>query len=154
MPKPDNSLAEEMSRNVARSCNNEAWALIERDALSAEELATLITLAATARHHWYRVGTQGNKVHADLLCAWAMARAGASDPAVYLADQVVSHFDRNGADWERAFAHAALAAAFAAAGDRIGFEKHVDTAAKLAARLSGPDASYFEAAFRTLPKSL
>ena len=140
----------ELQKKIASKCNDSAWDLIEQPNLEPEKIAQLLTLSATARHHWHEVGTKKNVAHADLLFAWALARAGVSKAADHLARVAMSHFENSGATWERAFAHAAMAAACKAGGDLDGFECHRAKAEQLGAQLSGPDAKYFNAAFATL----
>ena len=140
----------DLQKQIASKCNDAAWDLIEQPNLEPTDIAQLLTLSATARHHWYEVGTTKNVAHADLLFAWALARAGVSKAADLLARVAMSHFEKNGATWERAFAHAAMAAACQVDGDTDGFKRHRAKAEQLGAQLSGPDAKYFYAAFATL----
>jgi len=149
--RPANS---ELHRRTAATCNDAAWNLIERSCLDAAGLTQLLTAAATARHHWREIGTPTNVAHADLLLAWAMARAGAGQPAMQLAGEAFSHFEAHGATWERAFAHAAMAMACSAAGDADGLRRHRGEAARLGAELAGGDAAYFQAAFKTVPGAI
>lgn len=139
-------------KKEASRCNNGAWDLIERPSLDYDDIIQLLTLAATARHYWHREGSPNNIAHADLLFAWALARAGVSDAATVLADSALSYFTDDGEPWELAFAHAAKAAAYAAQGDLAGLEKHYAQAKGLGATLTGPDGSYFAAAFKTVPR--
>ena len=145
---PPNRL--DLQKQIASKCNNAAWNLIERPNLEPTDIVQLLTLAATARHQWHEVGTTKNAAHADLLFAWALARAGVSKASDLLARGALSHFEESGATWERAFAHAAMAAACKAGGDMDGFKNHRATAEQLGLELSGPDAKYFSAAFATL----
>ena len=140
----------DLQKQIASKCNDAAWDLIEKTNLEPTDIAQLLTLSATARHHWSEVGTENNIAHADLLFAWALARAGVSEAADNLARTAMSHFEKSGAAWERAFAHAAVAAACQAGGDTEGFKRHYAKAEQLGAQLSGPDAKYFSAAFATL----
>jgi hypothetical protein len=142
----------DIRRRIASRANDAAWALIERPQLDPAETAQLLTLAGTARHHWHEVGTPPNAALADLLFAWAMARAGAGAAALQLATEALGQIDAlAGAAWQQAFAHAAMAAACNATGDERGFAQHHAAAARLGATLSGEDATYFHAAFRTIP---
>ncbi len=141
----------EIHRQIAVTCNNIAWSLIEKAELGAAEAVELVTLASAARYHWHAEGTARHRAHADLLLGWALARAGAGRPAVSAAGAALSHFEEDGgARWELAFAHAALAAAFQAAGDAEGFARHHEEAAALGQGLDGADATYFRAAFRRI----
>lgn len=142
----------ETQRQVASECNDAAWTLIERPDLNPKDIAQLLTLAATARHHWHEIGNAGNVAHADLLFAWALARAGVAGASVLLADKALSYFEEDGAIWEQAFAHAAMAAACRADRDTHGFQRHYSRAQELGAGLSRQDAVYFHAAFKTVPK--
>lgn len=142
----------ELHRNIAAKCNDMAWGYVEKANLQATEIAQLLTLAATARHHWHVIGQPGNIAHADLLFAWSLARAGISDASVLMAREALAYFQQNGAMWERAFAHAAMAAACCASHDASGLQEHASKAAELGAKLSGQDATYFQAAFMTIPK--
>lgn len=139
-------------KKEAAQCNNGAWTLIEQPSLAPGDVTRLLTLAATARQCWHAVGGPNNVAHADLLFAWALARAGVSHAATELADSMLSYFTDEGEAWERAFAHAAKAATCAAAGDLDGLKKHRAQAEGLAGTLSGPDAAYFAAAFKTVPR--
>lgn len=137
-------------RSVASDCNNAAWALIEQPSLDSTDIAQLLMLAATARHHWHEIGNPSNVAHADLLFAWALARAGVAGASALLADKALSYFEDSGAIWEQAFAHAAMAAACGADHDTDGFQRHHSKAEELGAELSGPDAVHFHAAFKTV----
>ena len=137
-------------RITAAFCNNEAWSLLETPDLDATQTVRLVTLAATARHHWHEVGTASNIAHADLLFGWALARAGAGDAAMDAARASLTHFNEEGSVWERAFAEAAMAAACRASGDEEGFAHHYAQARTLGDELDEDDAVYFQAAFNTL----
>ena len=128
-------------KSAAGLANNRAWTLLEDAGSDASEL---LALAAGARALWVRAGTSRQIAHADLLFGWAAARAGATELAGEATLSALAHFEAEGAeDWELAFAHAACAAA----GQETG---HYAKARDFGAKLTGPDAKYFQAAFRTL----
>ena len=136
----------QFSKAEASRCNNAAWDLIECPQLTPRECADLVTLAGTARHIWLALGSKGQKAHADLLFAWALARADAGEIGLELARAALAHFERSEADaWELAFAHAACAAC--SADDAETYATHF-----AAARRFGDESNdaYFEAAFKTL----
>ena len=141
-------MTEDDHRQIAARCNNGAWDLIEREGLTSEEQAELVALAATARHHWCAVGGASEIAHAELLFAWALARAGAGQAAMVAGQRALDGL-AEAADWEKAFAHGAMAAASLAAGAPHG--SHYRQAEALGKGLSGADARYFQAAFRTVP---
>lgn len=138
---------------MAGTCNNAAWSLIEQIELDAIELAQLVTLAGTARHHWHTIGDEGKIAHADLLFGWALARAGAGKAAIQVAGDALSFFEKPDTKlWEQAFAHAAMAAAYGSNDDRALFRRHFLRAEELGLQLSGADAKHFKAAFRAVAR--
>lgn len=140
-------------KSLASQCNNAAWDLIEKPDLTAGERADLVRLAGTASHCWSKIGTPSNIAHADLLFAWALARARAAAPAVDAAGRALAYFTQNPSkDWEKAFAHAAMAAAHHAAGDKDGHRWSYDEAQRLESTLALGDLKLFQAAFRNVPK--
>lgn len=151
MTEPLGHLDPKQAKRVAANCNNEAWDILELDNPDLEQIARLVVCAGTAQFHWNTVGTENNKAHANLLLAWALARAGAGPVALQLARVTLSHFEKcSSADWEMAFAHAAVAAGSMASKDKEGFRRHYLKAEAIGKKLTGPEASHFNAAFRTL----
>lgn len=143
----------EIEKRIASRCNDAAWNLIEKPDLAASERLALVRLAGTASHHWSEIGTARNIAHADLLFAWALARAGAAVPAVDAAARAMQHFtETQSEDWERAFAHAAMAASFHCAGDQEGHRRHYNEAQQLESKLAPGDLKLFQAAFRNVPR--
>lgn len=142
----------EMQKRIASRCNDAAWDLIEKPDLAATECLALVRFAATASHNWSEIGTPRNIAHADLLLAWALARAGAAAPAVDAGARALSFFTENQSkDWERAFAHAAMAASLHCAGDLDGHRRHYNEAQQLESTLAPGDLKLFQAAFRIVP---
>src|ERR1700744_5985041 len=79
-------------RRIAARCNNSAWDLVERETLDAGDRAALVRFAATAAYHWKEIGTADNIASAEMLLAWALARAGAGSAAVDAASRAFKHF--------------------------------------------------------------
>ncbi len=147
---PSNS---EMLKRIASQCNNAAWDLIEKPDLTASERCALVRLAGAASHHWSEIGTAGNIAHADLLFAWALARAGAAAPSVDAAERALRYFTETPSkDWEKAFAHAAMAASLHCAGNPGGHRRHYSEAQELGSKLAPGDLKLFQAAFRNVPR--
>ena len=143
----------EMQKRIASQCNDAAWDLIEKPDLAASECIALVRFAATASYHWSEIGTAGNIAHADLLFSWALSRAGAAAPAVDAAGRALRYFTENQSkDWERAFAHAAMAASSHRAGDQEGHLQHYNEAQQLESKLAPGDLKLFQAAFRNVPR--
>ena len=143
----------DMHKRIASRCNDAAWDLIEKPDLAASECLALVRFAGTACHHWSEIGIARNIAHADLLFAWALARAGAAAPAVDAAARALKYFTENETkDWERAFAHAAMAASLHCAGDQEGHRRYYNEAQQLEVTLAPGDLKLFEAAFRNVPR--
>ena len=137
-----------MQKRIASRCNDAAWNLIEKPDLAASECLALVRLAGTASFHWSEIGTAGNIAHAELLLSWALARAGAAALAVDAAGRALRYFTETPSkDWERAFAHAAMAASLHCAGDQEGHRRHYNEAQQLQSKLAPGDLKLFQAAF-------
>lgn len=143
----------EMQKRIASRCNDAAWDLIEKPDLAADECLALVRFTGTASHHWLEIGTARNIAHADLLFSWALARAGAAAPAVDAGARALGFFtDNESKDWERAFAHAAMAASLHCAGDQEGHRRHYNEAQQIENTLAPGDLKLFQAAFRNVPR--
>jgi hypothetical protein len=153
MSNHSESGAPSFHRRIAAHCNNSAWDLIERETLDAADCVALVRLAATAAHHWREIGTSDNVASAELLLAWALARAGAGLAAVDAASRAFKHFSKkNSEEPQMAFAQAAMAASLHSAGDQEGHRQHYVEAKQLGTNLPAEDMKHFEAAFRTIPQ--
>jgi hypothetical protein len=145
--------AAELQKRIASRCNDAAWNLIEKPELEPAESLALVRLAGAAAHHWGEIGTEGNVAHASLLFSWALARAGAPALAVNEAGRALRYFtEKQSKDWERAFAHAAMAASLHGAGDLQGHQRHYNEAQQLESKLAPGDLKLFQAAFRNVPQ--
>jgi hypothetical protein len=143
----------EIQKRIASRCNDAAWELIEKPELAPVECLALVRFAGAAFHHWSEIGTARNIAHADLLFSWALARAGAAAPAVDAGGRALSFFTENHSkDWERAFAHAAMAASLHCAGDQDGHRRHYTEAQQFESTLAPGDLKLFQAAFRNVPR--
>ena len=143
----------DLHKRIASRCNDAAWDLLEKPDLAASECVALVRLAGTASYHWSEIGTAGNIAHADLLFAWALARARAAALAVDAAGRALAYFTQTPSkDWERAFAHAAMAASLHCAGDQEGHRRHYNEAQQLEGKLAPGDLKLFQAAFRNVPR--
>ena len=153
MNEPAATSSTALHRGIATQCNNAAWALIEQPDLDAGERTELVRLAATASYHWHVIGTPNNIAHADLLFSWALARADAGPTAVDAARRALLHFTENQSqNWERAFAHAAMAISLHCNGDQDGHRRHYLEAKEFEASLASGDLKLFQAAFQNVPQ--
>jgi hypothetical protein len=103
-------------------CNNRAWALSVQARTKAEDLE-MLSAAHTSAYHWARVGTELNRMRADMLLAEVHALLGFGATALALATEMRSYFITHPEtpDWELAFAHAIYAHCAHAAGDSTAY---------------------------------
>ena len=118
MPQPSFDV-KAAHRWFAIELNNQSWSLLETRPKTPRECAKLLHGAHASAHHWYEVGTVANHARAECLVANAHAAVGDGETALFHAKICVtlteSHPDVM-EDWDLAFAHDAVARAFAAAG--------------------------------------
>jgi hypothetical protein len=141
-------------RWFAVEANNRAWRLAESAARSETEDAEMLDAAHASAFHWARVGTPLHAARGQMLLGHVHALLGRGGPAMQYAraafDYVMSH---DSPPWEVAFAHAVLAHAGAAAGDRAIHARHHAEAGVLGAALADEEErTIFEQTFRTVPR--
>ncbi len=122
--------------------NNRAWALAGQATRTAEEELLMLTLAHAAAFHWSAAGGPLERARADYTLAHVYALAGQGQLALRFARRALDFFEENpatGEDWDRAFAHAELAHAAAAAGDRGLHAEQFAHAALCGAAIAVPD---------------
>lgn len=141
------------SRWFAIESNNRAWRLAEALSRSPADDEEMLHCAHAAALHWGRIGTELHKARATMLLGHVHALLGHGDSATRFArrafDFVATH---ESPAWEVAFAHAVLANAAAAAGQREAHLEHYERARALGEALSDPeDRAIFEATFRAVP---
>ncbi len=148
---PEEELAR-FHKHFAIECNNRAWRLSEAAQRGPAEDGEMLDCAHAAAFHWSKVGTPLQVARATMLLAHVHALLGDGRAAMRYArasfDFVAS---RESPAWEIAFAHAVLANAAAAAGDRATHATHHACARALGAALAEGDRAVFEATFRTIP---
>jgi hypothetical protein len=106
-------------RWFAVDCNNAAWSLAGKASRTAAEDRDMLNRAYAAAYHWSRIGQPVNDARADLLVAHAHAVLGHGELALQYARRRLAFFEGPAAeDWDQAFAHAEMAYAAAAAGDK------------------------------------
>ncbi len=141
------------SRRFAIECNNRAWRLSEAASRTPAEDDEMLHSAHAAALHWGQVGTALHKARATMLLAHVHALLGDGATAMRYANESFAYvMEHDSAAWELAFAHAVLANAAAAAGDRELHSKHYGRAQTLGEALpDAEDRSIFQATFRVVP---
>jgi len=140
-------------RWFAIECNNRAWQLAEQAERSAPETDAMLEAAHAAALHWRAIGTELNVIRARLLLAHVLALV--DDPLAMPHARASFEYltSRSSPDWELAFAHAALANAARASGDRTLYADHYREAARLGdAIASAEDKRIFMASFVRIPR--
>ena len=142
------------TRRFAIECNNRAWQLAEALSRTEAEDAEMLHAAHAAALHWGKVGTELHNARATMLLAHVHALLGDGRAAMPYArrsfDFVMS---RDSPSWEIAFAHAVLANAASAAGERALHVKHHELAGTLGMALSNEEErAIFEATYRVVPQ--
>jgi tetratricopeptide (TPR) repeat protein len=107
-------------RLLAAQLFNETWRLMEREGRTWQEDDRMIHTAHASRYHWGQVptATPAHLARGEWQVSRVYALLGRGEPALYHAGRVLEICRDNGiADWDLAFAHEALARAYAVAGD-------------------------------------
>ena len=101
----------------------------------------MLTAAFASRQHWVQAdGTDENLAVADWQVSHAASQAGFADVAVAFATAAVERAESASLPlWLQASTHEGLARAFAAAGDRPGYEQEAARARELLARVPDDD---------------
>ena len=149
MTEPDSKTLQRFHRYFAIQCNNEFWALSERD-LNAEEKRDLLTIAHASQYHWRQVGTDEN-IHLAYL---AIARAYCVNESllgVKFASLAFDFFDGTGEKWIQAFTNAVLSHAYYIAGDNKQCKMLYENAIRLESDLPEGDKKVFAETFKRIP---
>jgi hypothetical protein len=140
-------------RWFAIEMNNRAWAIAENAARTPAEQEEMLDAAHAAALHWSRVGTDRNKVAADMLLGQAHALLGRGSLAMQYARRSHGYITTHESpDWEVAFAHAVLANAARVSGEGALYSKQYALAKILGKAISDPEEKeIFEKSFTRIP---
>ncbi len=156
--QPDAGEMARCHRWFAVEGNNRAWALAAQDDRTPDEELLMLTLAHTAAFHWSAAGGPLESARADYTLAHVYALAGQGVLALRCARRALAFFEENpaaGEDWDRAFAHAELAHAAAAAKDGTLHADEFAQAALLGAAIADlEDRTIFLAEFARIPRPM
>lgn len=140
-------------RWFAVDCNNRAWRLSEAAARSFSEDEEMLDAAHASALHWRKIGTELHAARAEMLLGHVHALLGNGDLAMRYAGVSFAYFAAHDCDeWERAFSHAVLANAAAAAGNVDLHLRHYAIAKEIGLALpNAEERRIFEATFRRIP---
>jgi hypothetical protein len=130
-------------RQLAVTYFGGAWELIDLTARSDEQVRDMLTAAFASRQHWIDAGgTAENLSISDWQVAHAASLAGLSDTALAFARAAVERSESAKLPlWLQASAREGLARAYAAAGDRAGYDREAQRATELLAQVDDPEDS-------------
>jgi hypothetical protein len=106
-------------RRFAAASNNRAWELSVQSRSTVED-QEMLNAAHASTWHWWKVGTELNRMRATMLLAEVHSLLGSGPSALAYAEKMREYFLRVGApDWETAFVHVVHAHAASAAGEAV-----------------------------------
>ncbi len=122
----DAILPEDMHRFCAAELFHRTWSLLQSQDRSSEEDAAMIDMAHASRWHWSVVGVPVNLARGSWQISRVYAVLGRSESARVHAETYLAECEQNGlSEFDRAFAHEAIARACACGGDAEGVATHV-----------------------------
>ena len=122
----DAILPEDMHRFCAVELFHRTWSLLESDLRSGDEDAAMIDMAHASRWHWGVSGAPVNIARGSWLISRVYAVLGRGNEARVHAERYLFECEENDlSEFDRAFAHEAIARACGALGDAEGLATHV-----------------------------
>ena len=123
-------------RSLAIEANNSTWEILSKptDQISAEEAEEMTRRAYAAAYHWQRAegSTPANSARADWLLSRVWVVRGAGTQAMNYARRCMATCEASSlADFDLAYAHEALARAYACLGQAPEAKQHRDKAAQV-----------------------
>ncbi|MCW2571015.1 MAG: hypothetical protein JWO88_1073 [Frankiales bacterium] len=116
-------------RQVAVDLFNGVWRQMGRDDRTPDDDALMVHMAHASVHHWSKVGTAVNVARGEWQVSRVYAVLGRGEPALSHARRCLELAEREGlTDWDLAFAHEAMARAFAVLGDSEQTRRHLEAA--------------------------
>jgi hypothetical protein len=132
---------------------NHAWTLLDLPERSREQDDELLHAAHASRHHWGQAGAGPEHLARG---EWQISRVyvvlGRAEPAIHHALRCLELCEEHGiGDWDLAYAHEALARAYALAGDADQAARHERLAREAGDAIADPeDREHFDEDWATL----
>ena len=122
---------DEFHKKLAVETNNGIWPVLDKAEPTDEELEEALHMAHTSRYHWSKIGEPINIARAEYMISRVCSAMNRGEPAMFHAKRCLEIIEELGVgDFDLAFAHEAMARAFAAANDSKNCKKHKDRAQK------------------------
>jgi hypothetical protein len=116
MPTP---ITPEQTRRLAVDLFNQVWRMMEREDRTVDDDDRMLHAAHTSRWLWGEVGEPVNLARGEWQVSRVYTVLGRPEPALHHARRCLEICGRHGiGDFDLAYAHEALARAYALAGDR------------------------------------
>ena len=113
-------------RQVAVDLFNAGWRQMERSDRTPEDDAAMVHMAHASVHHWAQVGTEVNLARGEWQVSRVYTVIGRGEPALWHAQRCLDLCTQHGiADWDLAYAHEAMARAYAVLGDVEASARHL-----------------------------
>jgi hypothetical protein len=115
--------------HCARTLFNHVWTLMEKERRTADEDDEMIHAAHASRYHWGQVGEPVNFARGEWQVSRVYTMLNRSEPALYHARRCLDHCAEGGlGGFDLAFAHEALARAYATGGMNAEARRSVELA--------------------------
>ena len=122
---------DEFHKKLAVETNNGIWPVLDKAEPTDEELEEALHMAHTSRYHWSKIGEPINIARAEYMISRVCSAMNRGEPAMFHAKRCLEIIEELGVgDFDLAFAHEAMARAFAAANDSKNCKKYKDRAQK------------------------
>ena len=132
-------LPEDMHKLCASSLFNRIWEQLDRDDRTAEEDAAMLDMAHASLWHWRVVGLPINLTRGQWLVSRVSSVLNQPEGALRHAQASLALCDEHQlTEFDRAFAHEALARAYAVASDAKGVATHVQYGLAAAEHVEDP----------------
>lgn len=115
----------ECHKKFAVGLNNLVWDLLEKVNRTKEEDDEMIHAAHASCYHWSKVGAAVNIQRGEWMISHVYAVLNRSEPALFHAKRCMELTDEHDfKDFDLAYAHEGMARAYAAAGEKLEYEKY------------------------------
>jgi hypothetical protein len=113
-------------RQQAVDLFNAVWRQMERTDRTPDDDAAMVHMAHASVHHWAQAGTEVNLARGEWQVSRVYTVVGRGEPALWHAQRCLDLCTRHGfVDWDLAYAHEAMARAYAVLGDAAACGRHV-----------------------------
>ncbi len=136
MNEAQKTVDEVMHRKLAADLFNMTWDYLDKTERTVEEDDKMVHAAHASRYHWGEIGTPLEFERGEWQISRVYAVLGRSESAQYHAQRCLDICRANGfGDFDLAFAHEAVARAYAVAGDTEKRDAHVALAKEAGAEI-------------------